>query len=217
MRNRFYLACFRDNVGGNVAFHGKAGVGYTTDVEKAKTLTREEAQQAWEGAREYDLPISADHIDALTVSKVDSQVIPIESTFSKQHSEYLAYIKGKWAGNDVYWHSEQGDTLCVDHATRLSKDQAKLLSERYVVLPAALVVEKKRRTFAMSSFNKRTMVQGAGLVTPNHVKLEKRRKANPRVALNCPSCGRFAWQLHSMHFETCSNINCDENRLFNSN
>lgn len=43
MKDRFYLACFRDNVGSNVGWHCIDGKGYSTDVSKAHTYTREQA------------------------------------------------------------------------------------------------------------------------------------------------------------------------------
>lgn len=43
MKNRFYFACLRDNVGSNVAFHGHNGSGYPTDLDKAETYTLEQA------------------------------------------------------------------------------------------------------------------------------------------------------------------------------
>ena len=91
MKKRFYLACFRDNVGGNVAFHGVKGTSYVTDVNKAKTLSREEAQRAWDMGREFDMPISADHVDLLTTWKVDIQTIPRETVIDTGVSEWVAY------------------------------------------------------------------------------------------------------------------------------
>jgi len=84
MKNRFYLACLRDNVGDNVAFHSANGNGYPTNVSEAEIYTLEQAQNAWENGRGFDQPISADHVDALTVWKVDCQYIPIENTPSIQ-------------------------------------------------------------------------------------------------------------------------------------
>lgn len=71
--NRFYLACLRDTVGTNVAFHCIDGKGYGTNTKVAHVYTRVEAQHAWEMGREFDLPLAADKVDALTVDHVDCQ------------------------------------------------------------------------------------------------------------------------------------------------
>lgn len=78
MKNRFYLACLRDNVGDNVAFHATGHNGYVTDVSRAQVYTREEAQSAWDGGRYFDQPISTDHVDKKTVCKIDTQHIPFD-------------------------------------------------------------------------------------------------------------------------------------------
>lgn len=63
--DRFYLACLRDTVGTNVSFHGLSG-GYTSDIDKARSYSREEAQSEWNSGRSFDLPpLCADKVDAL--------------------------------------------------------------------------------------------------------------------------------------------------------
>lgn len=212
MKNRFYLACFRDNVGGNIAFHGIDGNGYVTDISKAHQYTLEEAQQEWEGAREYDQPISADHIDALTCDKVDCQKLPSESDLSKTSSGYVAFKKGAWNGNDVYWHSLEGSTLNFKLAMTLTLSEAKALGDRYVVVPFELANSAKRKTFAMSLLNRKTMIQGAGLKTPDRIKRNRRRKNNPMERWNCPECGIINWQLNPHDFQGCSRIECKESK-----
>lgn len=93
MKNRFYLACFRDNVGSSVSFQCKDFKGYHTDIDKAHVCTLDEAQHKFNHAREYDLPLSADHVDALSVWKVDSQYIPKETICTDMHGRYVAYKK----------------------------------------------------------------------------------------------------------------------------
>ncbi|MFW0776143.1 MAG: hypothetical protein ACN2B6_00285 [Rickettsiales bacterium] len=69
----YLLACFRDNVGGCVAFHRKGGCGYSTDINKAELFTQEQAQEQWSGIREFELFICTDSIQGLTVDRIDHQ------------------------------------------------------------------------------------------------------------------------------------------------
>lgn len=208
MKNRFYLACFRDNVGANIAFHGIKGNGYVTDIKKARQYTLEEAQREWEGGRGYDQPISADHIDALTCEKVDSQTLPCESDFSITEKGHVAFKKGTWNGNDVYWHSQEGSTLNYKLVMTLNLAEAKALGEHYVIVPFELADKNKRPTFAMSLLNRKIMIQGAGLKTPDRIKRNRRRKNNPMERWNCPECGIINWQYNPHDFEGCSRIEC---------
>lgn len=205
MRNRFYLACTRDNVGSNMAFHGKGG--YPTDLSKATVYTREEAQRAWDGAREIDQPVSADHVDALAVYKVDCQHIPYETTLDDS-DDFVAFMKGAWDGNDVYWHANNR-TTDFTLASRFKKTEAAQLGECWVVIPFSLADKVKRKTFDHRHFNARTMVQGAGLKTPDHIKRNRRRRGSNKTRMNCPSCGKLNWQYNPHDFERCSSTLCD--------
>jgi hypothetical protein len=208
--NRFYLACFRDNVGENVSFHGIGGSGYQTDIRNARIYTKEEAQKSWESAREYDQPISAEHIDKLVCYKVDCQHISNESKIIDHEQQYVAFKKGSWNGNDVYWISLEGLTLNFNLAKIFSKKELKDFdSENYIIIPFKDANEKKRPTFSMSLLNRRTMIQAAGLKIPHRVKLQRRRKVNPKNRWNCPCCGQINWQLNPYNFEGCQNSSCD--------
>lgn len=77
-----------------------------TDIDKAHVYTREEAQKAWDGGREFDIPVSADHVDSETVCKVDSQHVPSETVIDEKYNKYVAYIKCLWSGNDLFWWEE---------------------------------------------------------------------------------------------------------------
>lgn len=207
MKNRFYLACFRDNVGSNVSFQCKDFKGYHTNVDKAHVCTLEEAQYHFDHAREYDLPISADHVDALSVWKVDHQYIPSETQpFKDIHNTYVAFRKGMWDGNDVYWLNidKYGISTDFDTASVFGYPIAKKLDSSFVVIPFALADQVKRRTFDFEKLNKRTMVFGAGLRTPEHIKKSKRRNPNPMTRFNCPRCGKINWQYNPYDFEVCN-------------
>lgn len=202
-RDRFYFACLRDTVGTNMTFHGKGGSGYPTDLDKAEILTKKEAQRFWEVGREFDLPVDADLVDANAVFHVDCQHIPHESTTVDGCTQYVAYIKRKWNGNDVYWLTETGG-----NSTDFLKAKvfaAPVVEEGVVCIPFFMADAKKRRTFDLGLLNKRTMVQGAGLVTPAHVKRELRRKSTSgKTRVNCPDCGKINWQHNYHEFESCA-------------
>lgn len=212
MKNRFYLACFRDNVGGNVGFHAVNGRGYTTNIDNAHNYTLEEAQHEWAMAREYDQPISADHVDSLSCWKVDCQYIPHEHDFSESQNGYVAFQKSKWDGNDVYWYATEGASLNFKLAQKFTLQEAKRLSSQHIIIPFDKADSNKRRTFAMSLLNKRIMVQGAGLRTPDHIKRQRRRSSNSKTRMNCPTCGKIHWQYNPYEFEKCSDFNCKSNR-----
>lgn len=207
MKNRFYLACFRDNVGSNVSFQRHEFNGYHTDIDQAHECTLEEAQWEFDHAREYDLPISADHVDELSVWKVDCQYIPKETQpFTDIHNTYVAFQKGIWDGNDVYWliSENQNTSTDFDQAYVMGVEKAKKLSSRFVVIPYDSASKAKRRTFDFKKLDKRTMVQGAGLKMPEHLKKENRKKEDPMTRFNCPECGKINWQHNPYDFEGCS-------------
>jgi len=195
-------------VGGNMAFHCIKGEGYSTNIDKAETYTREAAQRAWEMGRSIDLPVSADHIDALAVWRVDHQYIPNENTLISGCTEYVAFIKGQWNGNDVYWLT---DTLPSDQFLR-----ARIFSHpdtsdgRLVWMPFSLADSQKRRTFDMANYNPRSMTTGAGIIKPDYIKRSGRRKDNPKSRWNCPTCGRISWQDNPYDFEGCRDVKCED-------
>lgn len=207
MKNRFYLACFRDNVGSNVSFERKEFKGYHTDIDQAHECTLEEAQWEFNHAQEHNLPLSADHVDALAVWKVDHQYIPNKSQpFTDTHNTYVAFEKGIWDGNDVYWLISENQNISTDfeQAYVMGADKAKKLSSRFVVIPFDLADKAKRRTFDFKKVDKRTMVQGAGLITPEHIKKINRRNPNPMTRFHCPECGKINWQHNPYDFDGCN-------------
>ena len=146
MKNRFYLACFRDNVGSNVAFHAFNGMGYVTDIDKAHIYTKDEAQKAWNSGRDFDQPISADHVDALSIRKVDCQYINSKSKFLPDCKMYCAFVSTKWDGNDVYWLTEKLPSTDFSLAKKYTPESFKL-DEKLVFVPFDLAAQKSRRTF----------------------------------------------------------------------
>lgn len=207
MKDRFYLLCTRDTVGSRAAFHGIKGHSYVTDLDKAEVYTREEAQRAWNSGREIDLPVSADHLDALSEWRVDCQHVgPSDLSQLPADTEYVAYCKGAWDGNDLYWVGESSRTLNVLQAKRFKEPD--LSKENLVWLPWAVVDSKKRRTVAISEVNRRTMIQGAGLKQPEWLVKSKRRKGSVKTRMNCPGCGKLHWQFDPHTFHGCNDTSC---------
>ncbi|SPL72294.1 hypothetical protein [Acinetobacter stercoris] len=214
MRDRFYLACFRDNVGSNVGFNCHNLQGYHTDLDKAHVCTLKEAQYHFDHAREYDQPLSADHVDALAIWKVDHQYIPNKTQISGDEYRYVAFQKNKYDGNDVFWMNKfTYPTTDFSRATILNEELALafLNSESgFIVIPFSLANQAKRRTFDFNKINKRTMIQGAGLKISTEIKKFRRRKKNPKTRFNCPSCGKISWQFNPYDFLGCKDIRCKE-------
>lgn len=211
MSNRFYLACFRDNVGSNVSFQCKDFKGYSTDVAKAHVCTLDQAEKFYSTAREFDQPICADSVDALTVWKVDSQNLPTQSNYESVDGVYVAYLKGSWDGNDVYWLNHHACTVSTDFmtASKLTRNDAMRLADKYNVLPHEFVTDKKRRTFAFKLFDQKLMVKKAGLVKPEHLK-KKRKATTAKTRFNCPTCGKIHWQYEPHIFVGCIDKNCNQ-------
>lgn len=206
--DRFYLACLRDNVGSNVAFHGN---GYHTDIDKARVYNREQAQKAWNGAREYDLPLCADRVDALTVLRVDGQYLPCESSETAGCTQYVAYRQQRWDGNDVYWCQENGRPT-TDFALAMVYEQP-TEEEGLIWVPFHVADAVKRRTFPIACLDRRKMIQAAGLLTPEHIKRQRRRKDSGKTRWNCTKCGKISWQYNPYDYEGCRDMMCDEWKL----
>lgn len=206
--NRFYFACLRDNVGDSVAFHCKDGKGYSTDIDRAHEYTLEEAQRAWNSGREFEIPLCADRVDALAQYRVDCQKLPTESVKSKDASTHVAFQRGRWCGNDVFWLTEKGvPTINFEHAQQFASPGGK---GEVVWLPFELADKAKRRTLDTARMNRRKMVQAAGLLTPEHVKRERRRKNSGKTRFNCPNCGKIHWQYNPYDFNGCADIDCEK-------
>lgn len=207
---RFYLACFRDNVGSNVSWHGINGGGYYTDISKAHVYTLDEAQDEWAHAREYDQPISADKIDKLAIWKVDHQYIPSETTIPDGCQTFVAFKAGEFDGNDVYWKAGVELTTDFSKAEKLSRADLHKVPSSNVAIPFEVADNAKRKTFDFSLFNMRKMVTAAGLRMPERTKKQRSKKQNTgKVMWNCHVCGKISWQYNPYDFDGCSDILCD--------
>lgn len=211
---RFYLACFRDNVGSNVSWHGKNGGGYYTDISKAHVYTLEEAQENWGHAREYDQPISADKVDELAIWKVDCQYIPRARAMPDGCETFVAFKSGKYDGNDVYWSAEFELTTDFTKAKKLSLADLHSVPGSYVVIPFEIADKAKRKTFDFRLFDMRKMVTAAGLRMPERVKKQRRKKQGTgKTRWNCPVCGKISWQYNPYDYEGCNDHCCDGYRV----
>ncbi|BFI54685.1 hypothetical protein [Yersinia pseudotuberculosis] len=207
MQNRFYMACLRDTVGSNMAFHCYQGCGYATDISKAHIYTLEEAQKSWDLGRDIDLPVSADAIDAAAVWHVDHQLIPGKNTIETDCAGYVAFIKDKWNGNDVYWLSDLMPT--DDFSKAKTFPEPDITESSLVWLPFVTADAVKRRTFNIDQLNRRTMIQAAGLRVPDWLKRQNRREASGKTRWNCPHCGKISWQYNPHDFVGCADWTCE--------
>lgn len=74
MTDLFYLQDSRSYVGNDMLFLAKDGAGYTTDLSKAETYSRELVQSMHE-IRPSDIPWPKAYIDAKTRPAVDMQYV----------------------------------------------------------------------------------------------------------------------------------------------
>lgn len=209
-QNTFYMACLRDTVGSNMAFHCVNGAGYTTDIDKAEVFTREDAQRFWESGRDIDLPVSRYWVNALSDYHVDCQRLPVANVTVEGCQRYVGYVKGRWDGNDLYWLCD-GHVPVTNFHNATIYDKPDLSREDVVWIPFELADEAKRRTFAVRLLDRRSMIQGKGLKMPEWLKRQKHRKASSgKVRMNCPGCGKIHWQLNPYDFEGCTHWDCPE-------
>ncbi|RLL19014.1 hypothetical protein [Acinetobacter chengduensis] len=210
MRDRFYLASAHGNTGSNMVWHCHNKRGYHTNLVLAHTFTRKEAQEEFNQG--ICQPVSADHVDALSIWKVDHQYIPFETILSDDVDAYVLFQAKRHDGNDVYWMDDELFNSSTDFskASVYTRDQAERCTRKnksLVAIPYSDADQAKRRVFEARLFNPRIMVQGAGLRIPKAVKLLRRRVRSPKVRFNCPKCGKLNWQHNPYDFEVCKH--CD--------
>lgn len=147
MTAEYLLACERDSVGSNLAFHAIDGRGYTTNIEQAHTYTEGEMYLRAAALREFEFFVDKDRVFENAVWKVDSQYIKHEDP-QKTVGPWLAYKKRAWDGNDVYFLSAKGETSsCLLNAVEFAKP-VEDLSQTFGFISKALVDQIKRKTFA---------------------------------------------------------------------
>lgn len=77
MSNIYYLQDNRGYVGNDILWWAKEGKGYTTDLSKAETYTKEQAMSQHQ-SRGTDIPWPKDYIDAKSRPAVDMQYVDID-------------------------------------------------------------------------------------------------------------------------------------------
>lgn len=211
-KTRFYMICLRDSVGSNAAFHCHNGGGYSTSIDRAQVFTLKEAQAYWNTLRPIDLPVCADSVDKQAVIHVDHQHVPGSTVIEEGCTQYVAFVKGQWDGNDLYWLRD-GGLPTTDFTKASIYANANTESDGLVWLPFHIADGVKRRTFPLHLLNRRRMVQGAGLRIPDHIRKANRKQRNSgKTRWNCPVCGRFSYQDHPYEFEGCKNSACGDSK-----
>ena len=92
--DEFYLQDSRGYVGNDVLWWAKDGNGYTTDLSKAQTYTKEEAQRM-HTSRPSDIPWPKPYIDAKTRPAVDMQYIKRDEALAGTGIELVKPVKAK--------------------------------------------------------------------------------------------------------------------------
>lgn len=211
-RNRFYKTSPHGCVGSNVCFHGVKGNGYVTNIDDAHVYTRNEAQEevnrGWlRSSRSEELFLSADHVDELSIWKVDCQYVALMYPESKDpNDEYVLYRKDYWDGNDLGFASELSHNFDYSKARVFNEQQLKGLDTHgWVVIPKFHSDEIARRTFQEKDINRRKMISSAGIVG---IKKQRDSHSSGKTRWNCPECGKIVWQYNPYEFMSCSDIEC---------
>lgn len=216
-RNRFYKTSSHGGVGSNVSFHAINGRGYTTNIDEAEVYTLEDAQSDVDKGhmREYpeqELFLSADHVDELSIWKVDSQCL--NKTYPEhqdQNNEYVAYKKRSWDGNDLGFHTGSGFSYDYKIAAIFPAEEIPLESIEeqfnYIFVPKSHTDEIARRTFQYRNINRRKMISCAGVTG---IRKKRERQTTGKTRYNCEICGKIVWDYGHPEFSViCSNRTCE--------
>jgi len=213
-KNRFYKTSCHGGVGSNVCFHGIQGAGYVTNLDESHIYTLEEAQKEVNSGHmrnhpEQELFLSADHVDALCVWKVDCQYIKFKYPEVKDpNDEYVAYKKQCWDGNDLGFASELHFSYDYSSARVFTSEQIEKIDfDGWVVVPKFHTDEIARRTFQYKNINRRKMISCAGVIG---IHKPRRRSTTGKERWNCPTCGKINWQYNPYDFEGCNDSNCKD-------
>ena len=90
----FYLQDSRSYVGNDVMWWAHEGKGYTTDLSKAQTYSKDEAQRM-HNSRPSDVPWPKDYIDQKTRPAVDMQYIKRDEALAGSGIELVTPKKAK--------------------------------------------------------------------------------------------------------------------------
>lgn len=109
----FYMQDSRGYVGNDVLWWAKDGNGYTTDLSKAETFAKEDAQRM-HNSRLSDIPWPKDYIDAKTRPAVDMQYIKRDEALAgtgielrkppkPKKATFKCYGCGRFLREDQFW------------------------------------------------------------------------------------------------------------------
>lgn len=145
----------------------------------------------------------------MAVWHVDCQYIPTESLIESDCTAYVAYKKVAGTAT-MFTGFNTVDCQQMISVKRPSLASPTKTNRGIVWLPFPIADAAKRRTFNINNFNRRTMVQGAGLVMPDWLKEQNRRKKSRSG--RCVGIVRIAEksrQYSPYDFEGCSDYNCE--------
>lgn len=217
-RDRFYKTSCHGGVGSNVSFHAINGKGYVTNIDNSHIYTLAEAQEevnkGWiRNEPEQELFLSTDHVDELSVWKVDCQLVKLSAKDARDpNDEYVIYKKGTFDGNDLGFSTELGFSYDYSKAKIYNLEDVQHLGHvqgihGWIVVPKFHTDEIARRTFQCKNINRRKMISCAGIIG---IRKPRKKSNSGKERWNCPKCGKISWQYHPYEFEGCNDINCEE-------
>jgi len=217
MKNRFYMTSPHSWTGKNVMFHAIGGNGYTSNIDEAQEFSHEEAQKKvsnghCRNCNEQEMPLSADHVDAVSTWRIDCQYVnKTYPEFKDVNDEYVAYKKNCWDGNDLKFSSGLDSSFDYSLAMVLTSEDVdpyiENKNENLVFVPKSHTDEIARRTLSRNNIDRRVMVQGAGI---KGIRKPRVRHNSGKNRFNCYCCGKIIWEYaHPDCSMTCGEYSCE--------
>lgn len=189
MSEVFYLQDSRANVGSRAMFWRNGG-GYTSNLDEAEQLSREQAVKQFE-CRETDLPWPVAYVRALAEVGVDFQYLSksdAKAYCNEDGRVYVAYSH-EWDGNDLIWRGDKGPSANLEDAIHPGlSDATSCLAEGFELWPCGYIVERSRPVVRAALLNHKQAMRSVGLKLPM-VKVQRIKTF--RSITNCEGCGRF--------------------------
>ncbi|MDK9789838.1 hypothetical protein [Vibrio sp. D431a] len=193
-------------------FHGERG--YVSDVDEALVFTLDAAQKevdsgSLRNGTTQELFLSADHVEDLSILKVDCQLIKLKYPESKdENDEYVVYRKGYWDGNNLAFATEDHNSFDYTKALIFNEQELKdMCSDVWVAVPKSHTDQIARRNFQEKDINRRKMISSAGIVG---IRKSRKKQSSGKSRWNCPTCGKIVWQYNPHEFMSCSDKYCDD-------
>tara|TARA_R110000737_G_scaffold190788_1_gene212370 strand:- start:30 stop:641 length:612 start_codon:yes stop_codon:yes gene_type:complete len=192
MSDLFYLQDSRASLGSQAMFWALNGCGYTSNVSKAQSYTKEQAQSQ-HNSRLTDVPLMCSLVNELTDLGVDCQYLP-ETSSGQQNTVYVIRILGLYDGNNIKFVGAGANTYNYNDAQAFGRtalvDYQDI--ERYEIYEKTLIDLIARPVFKIENINLSVMARKAG------IKLNKPKRVRPntgKVRSNCLECGRVVWNF----------------------